>query len=463
MDVLLIEPPRKLWEMMGTGVAPPLGLAYIASALELEDVDVEILDCNALKLGWNDVKRVIERSKPEIVGVSALTSTFQYAAKTLRIAKEVDKEILTVVGGPHVTFKPVETLKSNPEIDVVVRGEGERTIRELWKAWRSKQGFKEVKGIAFRNGSDVVLTPPQKPVDVNEIPFPAYHLLPMDRYHFTVFDHFSTMITSRGCPYKCVFCSERIFWFNTWRPRKAESVGEELELLARKYGVKSVWFGDDCFNASPSHVQDVCKELIELDLDVSIFCQGRADLIVKHRELLPLMRKAGIRMCQIGVESAYDVELKSMGKMLSTQTIMKAVKLLKENEIISQGLIIIGTPDDDVKSIRGKMKFMKKLKIDFPIYTVYTPFPGTPLYEDAAKKGLIEVKDYSKYDMGHAIMPTKYITRKRVMKEYGRCFLYTYLDPKLILEGLLSKNVWKRKIWRHMLKYSIKQLLQLIL
>ena len=457
MKVLLVEPPKTCWELMGEkNVSPPLGLAQIAGMLENHSVDVEIVDCNASGLNWDNLEDKIEKIQPSVVGCTAITPFFYEALEVMKLAKRVDEKIFTVMGGPHPTFTIEETLQ-NPGVDAIVKGEGEITFLELIRCLEKKDGLSKVRGIAYRNGNKVVQTLPQPPADVNGLPLPAYHLLPMEKYHFVVLDNFITVLSSRGCPHRCTFCSEWRFW-RAYRARDPVKVVDEMELLNKKYGRDCFWFGDDCFNVDKKHIQGICTELMERNLGVSWFCQGRADFLIKYRDLLPGMRKSGNLMTQIGVETSKNEEMRSFNKGLTIDQIKKAVDLLKENDIVSQGLILIGSRKDNADSILHKLRYMKWLDVDFPIFTVYTPFPGSDIYEEAKINNWLEVQDYSKYDMAHAIIPTEHLSREQVASFYYYCFKSCYLDPIKLAKGLLSRNEWKRKIWRHMIRFTLNQL-----
>ena len=456
VNVLLIEPPKKPWDMMGDFIAPPIGLAQLAAVLEADGVQVEIVDCNASYLTWGELERVIADRKPTLVGASAMTTFLPTAARVMQIAKGIDESIITVVGGPHVTFKTEETLNNHPEIDIIGRGEGERVIMELAKGLEAGTDLAQVHGIAFREDGHVVQTPLPDPVNLDELPLPAYHLLPMQAYYFIVFEKFCTVLASRGCPFNCVFCAERGFWGPGWRPKAPEIVGEELELLHRKYDRECIWFGDDCFNVDGEHMGLICEEILRRDLKLNWFYQGRADLLIKHQEYLPLMRRAGNLMVQIGIEADSDEELRDLRKSLTGEQVKEAIRLLRKHGIVCQGMMIIGTRQDDANSILHKMDYLKWLDVDFPVFTIYTPFPGTDAYDEARDKGWLETDDYALYDMAYPIISTEHLTRKQVIGLYNRSFASFYTDPLMMARGLLSSMHWKREIWRYMLRFAAK-------
>ncbi len=454
--MLFVEPPKKPCEMMGDFIAPPIGLAQLAAVLEADGVPVEIVDCNASSLSWEDLEGVIADKKPTLVGASAMTTFLPTAARVMQMAKGIDESIITVVGGPHVTFKTEETLDNHPEIDIIGRGEGERVIQELVEGLEAGTDLAQVHGIAFRQDGQIVQTPLPDPVNLDELPLPAYHLLPMQAYYFIVFEKFCTVLASRGCPFNCVFCAERGFWGPGWRPRDPEMVGQELELLYTKHGRESIWFGDDCFNVDGEHMAQICEEILRRDLKLVGYYQGRADLLIKHREYLPLMRKAGNLMVQIGIEADSDEELRDMRKNLTGDQVKEAIGLLRENDIVCQGMMILGTRQDDANSILRKVEYLKWLDVDFPVFTIYTPFPGTEAFEEAKEEGWLETDDYALYDMAYPIISTEHLTRKQVIGLYNRSFASFYTDPLMVARGLLSSMHWKRKIWRYMLKFAGK-------
>ena len=460
MNVLLIEPPKKVWDLMGDCVSPPLGLAQLAGVLERERFPVEIVDCSGSGLTWAQLRGVIAEAQPDLVGATAMTPYFYDAVRAMELAKSVNPNVVTVLGGPHVTFLAEETLRQQPAVDVIVRGEGDLTLVNLIRALEAGAELDTVPGLAFRRDGEIMQTPQPPPLDVRTLPLPAYHLLPMHAYRFEMMVNFTTLLASRGCPFRCSFCSEWPFWGPGWRPRDPEVVVEELELLHRTYGRQSFWFGDDCFNVDGEHMRIICEGILERGLDIAWFYQGRADFVVKHKELLPLMRRSGNLMTQIGIESSTDEELEDFNKRLTTEQVREAVGLLRQNDIVTQGLMIVGTPGETIRSIEHKVRFAKRLDIDFPVFTVFTPFPGSAVFEEARAAGLLgERPDYTKFDMAHFLLPAQ-MSRRQLIIWYRWCFQSYYMDPIKLAKGLFSPNGWKRHLWRHMTGYSVKKTLR---
>ncbi len=462
MRVLLVEPPKTPWEMMGDVAALPLGLAQLAACLEKADIPVEILDANALELGWEGLGAAIARTSPDLIGITVYTPHVPEVSRAVCVARQAAPQAVIVLGGPHVTFTAEETLGTMPQVDVVARGEGDQILVDLARALAAGDGLERVPGISLRRDGQIVENPAPPPLDVNTLPMPAFHLLPMDRYRWPELGGtFATILASRGCPFKCTFCSEWPFWRGGWRPYNPEMVVEQLDVLVNRYGRDNIWFGDDCFNVDRDHVAAICEGILRRGIDVNWYYQGRADLLVKHKDLLPLMRQAGNRMVQIGIEAANDEQRDELNKHLHTETIKDAVRLLRQNDIVCQGMMIVGLPTDSPRTFEQKVRLIKRLDVDFPIFTMYTLFPGTQAYEEAVAKGWIELPaDYARYDMGHVLMPTQHMTRRQVWNYTGWAFTSVYFDPIRLVRGLFSRNDWRRRMVRRMLVYIGKQVVR---
>ena len=240
-------------------------------------------------------------------------------------------------------------------------------------------------------------------------------------------------------------------------------VAEQMEYLNDRYGRDFFWFADDTFNVDRGRLEELCREIESRGLDVRWFYAGRVDYLLKHRDLLARMRRDGNVWVQLGVESPNDRNLAYLRKGLTVQQIMKAFRLLREHDIFSMAMFIIGLRTDTAESIRRTVKFARRLDPDFAIFTLLTPFPGSDLYEEALEKGWITTQDYSKYDMAHAIMPTETLGVKELQRLYYECYRSFYLSPLRIVRGCLFGNEWKRRVWRFMVKLHLKRVLSTLL
>jgi len=462
MRVLLVEPPKIPWEMMGDVVALPLGLAQLAGCLEQAGIPVEILDANALEIGWQGLGAAIAQAEPDLIGMTVFTPFVPEIARAVRVAREAAPGAVIALGGPHVTFTVEETLETMPEVDVVARGEGDQIIVDLARAVEASAGLEGVPGISFRQDAatgQIVDNPAAAPLDPARLPNPAFHLMPMERYHFpSLGGPFATVVASRGCPFQCTFCSEWPFWRGGWRPHDPEQIVEQIDILVNRYARKNIWFGDDCFNVNHDHVAAICEGILQRGIDVNWYYQGRADLLVKHQDLLPLMRRAGNRMVQVGIEASNDEQRDELNKQLRTETVEEAVRLLRQHDIVCQGMLICGLPDDLPRTFEQKVHMVNRLNVDFPVFLVYTLFPGAPAYEEALAEGWIELPaDYARHDMAHVLVPPRQMTPQQVYSYTRWAWLTVYLHPVRLARNLFSRNEWRRQNWGGMLAYIGKQ------
>jgi anaerobic magnesium-protoporphyrin IX monomethyl ester cyclase len=465
MRVLLLEPPKIPWEMMGHVHAPPLGLAQLAGCLDQAKIPVQILDTNALHMGWRRLSAAIAEAAPDLIGITVQTPHVPEVSRAVRIARQAAPGAMIALGGPHVTYTVAETLATMPEVDVLARGEGDQIVVDLARAVAAGDGLERVPGISFRRDGAVVETPAPPLADVTRLPMPAFHLLPMERYYWPALGgRFFTLVTSRGCPFHCTFCSEWPFWGGRWRPLDPEMVLEQLDVVVNRYGRRNIWFGDDCFNVDGQRVATICEGILRRGLAINWYYQGRADMLVRNKDLLPLMRRAGNRMTQIGIEASNDDQRDELNKQLRTETVKEAVRLLRENDIVCQGMQIVGLPDDSPETMQQKVRLVKQLRIDHPVFVFYTLFPGTPLYEQAVAEGRLKLPaDYGQHDMAHALMPTKHMTTRQVYSQTARAFTSVYLDPVRLVQNLFSRNSWRRHMWQLLLTYIAKQIARSLL
>ena len=459
MRVLLLEPPKTPWLMMGDVVALPLGLAQLAGCLEQANIPVEILDANALGINWDGLGPAIARADPDLIGITVYTPWVPDVARAVRVARQAAPEAVIALGGPHVTFTAEETLETMPEVDVVARGEGDQIIVELVRALEGGSELEGVPGISFRRDGQVVETPIAPPLDPMTLPMPAFHLMPMERYYFaSLGGPFATVIASRGCPFQCSFCSEWPFWGGGWRPHDPQQVVEQMDLLVNRYGRKNIWFGDDCFNVNGDHMAAICEGILQRGIDVNWYYQGRADLVVKYKDLLPLMRRAGNRMVQIGIEASNDEQRDELNKQLSTETAEESVRLLRQNDIVCQAMLMVGLPDDTPRTFEEKVHLVNRLDVDFPVFLVYTLFPGAPDYDKAIAEGWIELPaNYAHHDMAHVLVPTEHMNPRQIYNYTRWAWTTVYLNPIRLMRNLLSRNKWRRQNWWGMLVYIAKQ------
>lgn len=461
LKILFVEPPKDIWFVMGEYLPPPYGIIQLAAYLEtrVKDAEIEILDCNAQGVDWKAMEDWIRRSNPDIVASSSLATCNTYVvAKTLETAKRVNPNILTVTGGQHFTATAQESLEAYPEIDVIVRGEGEQTLAEVANSAQSKPDFSRIDGVSFRRGSTIVHNSSRPLIEnLGDLPFPGYHLVKdvVHKYHFAAMAGrnmpFVLVEGSRGCPHECTFCTQWQHWQRKWRIKSVERIADEMEYCYRNFGSRFIWLTDDNLGAG-TRANDLAEEVIKHRMgdDLSWFVQARCDDIIRNKDALPRLKKSGLDWVLLGVENSESTTLQEFKKGITPEDAKLAVKLLKENGIFAHAMLIIGQRKDTAKSIARLREFVNELDPDLAIFAVLTPFPGTSVFEDAKRSGWIEDFNWAHYDMVHAIMPTESLSRKEVQEELYKCYRDFYGSWTRRLQGIFSPNELRRRVFWHM-------------
>ncbi len=468
MKVLFIEPPKDVWFAMGEYLPPPYGIIQLAAYVEkkAKDAQVEVLDCNAEQVDWKHMEKRIEDADPDIVASSSLATCNTYAvARTLETVKKVDPDIVTVTGGQHFTSTAEESLATYPEIDLIVRGEGEQTLTELVDNVGRKSAFRRVKGISFRHDGKISHNPPRPLIEnLEDLPYPGYHLVKNNvrKYHFAAMAgrdaQYALIEGSRGCSHECTFCTQWRHWQGKWRLKSPKRVADEMEFCNRNYGSEFIWLTDDNLGAG-TRANDLADEILrhKISADSTWFVQARCDDIIRNRKVLPRLRRSGLNWVLLGVENSEPSTLKEFRKGITPEDARTAVRLLKQNGIFAHAMFIVGQRKDNAESIARLREFANELDPDFVMFGVLTPFPGTEVFDEAKRNGWIEDTNWSHYDMIHAIMPTETLPRIEVQEELYECYRSFYGSWGRRLSGIFSSNELKRRIFRHMASRGIVQ------
>ncbi len=425
-----------------SGRLPPLGLAYVAAALEKADFQVEILDNYNLKKPIEQVKQEIRRLEPEIVGITCGSVTYRPCIETAKAVKEVIPSCKIVVGGWQPTYMP-ESLLQHQEIDYLVMGEGERAMVELAKIitkGQSRSDVAKISGVAYRQDGKTVKVPSTLIQDLDQIPFPARHLLPMHIYdrHVPYFDAspVDTMNVVRGCPYNCAYCETKKLWGSRVRAFSPPRVVEEINDLAQNYGSKGVYFVGDNFTINKKRTAELCNLLKKENLDIEWVCDSRVDQV--SRELLKEMKDAGCKTIWFGVESGSPPILKKLNKKITMEQVTHAFKLCKEQGIRIACSFMLGIPGETIDDMEATFKFSRKLDPDWCQFNVYVAVPGSALYGEVMEKKLYDrIEDFVTYVKTEDF---DYETVVKIQKRFHTNFNRT---PKRILkkirqEGILS-------------------------
>jgi radical SAM superfamily enzyme YgiQ (UPF0313 family) len=438
MKACLVSPPYNSAVKSVVGVSsPPLGLAYLASVLR-RDHEVKIIDSNILGYRLEDVRRELRSFYPEVVGITSVTPSIPQAYAVAEIAKKVREDCTVVMGGPHVTFLPEQTLKECEYVDVIVKGEGEKTVEELARAVENGEPLEKVRGITFRKGNQIVNSEPMPLIkNIDEIPFPSRDLLPTDKYQVNGIKY-ATMLTSRGCPFGCSFCSSSRLFGGYWRGRSPENVLEEMRIIYEDYKTRNIEFMDDTFTLNQKRAEKICDEIIKEGWDITWGASSRVDTITK--KIAEKMKKAGCWILFLGIESGCQRILDEIGKRITIEQIKKAVKVVKDTGIKVLGSFMIGFPEDTLESIKQTINFAKNLNLDWAEFSILTPYPGTPIFNFATENNLLLTDDWSKYTAIDPTMKIKDVTEKRLKSFLQKAYISFYLRPKIVWRWIRNKQ-----------------------
>jgi len=400
MKALFINPPRA-HEIMGNnpaiieeerGVNPPLGLLYVAAYVEkFSEYSISVLDCQAEAMDYPGFKTYLTNNKPQVVGLTAMTMTIIDVMKCINVVKEVDSSIIVVLGGPHVNLFPEETIQLKG-VDFLVLGEGEEVFTRLMHALNGKLSYHDIKGLVFRDKGKIINTGGNPLIkDLDSLPFPARHLTPIDKYSSLLSSGKSvtTIFTSRGCPYKCSFC-DRPHLGKIFRARSAQNVVDELEECVN-LGINEFLFYDDTFCVDKKRVIDICSEIVKRKLPISWDIRTRINTV--DEEILYHLKKANCQGIHYGIEAGTEKILRALKKGITIEKAKEIFKLTRKYKIPILAYFMIGNPTETLDDIHITFKVMRELNPDYVHLTILTPFPGTKIYFDGLKNGIIK-KDY---------------------------------------------------------------------
>lgn len=462
MKVVLVNPsPPKIWV---TPRVVPLGLAYIAAVVEKSGNNARILDLNVESMDEKVLPSLLKSERPDIVGVTATTPLIKRAWRICKIAKE-DYDPTTVIGGPHASALPEESLEK-PYVDIVVRGEGEQTIVELCRRIEGGRTLKGVKGISFKEDGRIIHNPPRELIsDLDSLPFPAYHLFKYPGLYGNPQPLISNkvpaanMLTSRGCPWNCQFCV-KVASPRCWRARSPENVIEEWRWLIDSYKVREIGIIDDCFTLNKERVMKICELLIKEGVDIS-WCTPngvRADTL--NKELLIMMKRAGCYHIDVGAESGNQEVLNKIGKGETLEQIGRAVKIAKEVGLEVTVYFIIGNLGENRKTMIDTIRFAKRLNPEYVQFTVATPYPGSMLYEIVKREGILLIDDWELYGHyeGKAFFEHEEVTKELVEEMYMKAYREFYIRPSYVIKLLMKRRAWRniRGAARGFLRFILK-------
>ena len=486
--ILLVRPPRFLWPFINESdnFLLPLGLPCIAAAIrrKLPEVEVKIVDCPPLKIGWKSLKDILEREKPDFVGAGEEALYHHEAVNLFKLAKEVDPGVVTIAGG-HFFSWMLELSLNNYPVDFIVRFEGEETIVELIDTLVNKSDIAQVKGIAYRVKGKVVTTP-LRPLteDLDSLPLPAFDLMPMGKYSpfGYLWPQSATLEHSRGCIDKCNFCSLWTFWgkqsktniekgelevMPKYRSKSVARTLEEIDIVYKQYNRKYIIWADPTFNVDQQWTNEFCEGLLKRNYkDLYWWAFLRADFCLRDERagVLEKMVKAGLVHPLIGIERSCSEDLRKVRKSVYTRELVKEVFMIfkkKYPHVFRQGTFITCLPFDTRDSMLNLVKYAKEIDIDYPAFHPVAPVPGTFLYQEAKENRSLEENDFSKYDWA---TPTMRSESGLAKEDFAKLNMelnkkYVLYRPHWIVRGLFSLHKHKRRLYWWFFSNTIKMML----
>ncbi|MCX5915691.1 MAG: radical SAM protein, partial [Deltaproteobacteria bacterium] len=437
MRVLLINPPYPIVESL----TMPLGLLYLAARLEQAGCEVHLEDLQLCRSPLTRLERALHKHKPALAGITSFSLNLSTASKILQKVKRLSPDTVTIWGGPHVSFDDREILHLHPWVDVVVRGEGEETLAEVVARIRQGKSFDGILGITWRgiDGNLQANLPRPFREDLDQLPRPAWHLLKLSQYR--AFGDGASVMTSRGCPHRCVFCVGRKMIGAKGRFRKAETVVDEMEALAR-LGFHRIRVEDDLFTFRRERALAICKEIDRRGLAIRWRAYSRVDTI--DAELLKWMKRTGCERLLYGAESGSPGILKKIRKGITPEQTRRAVEMTREAGIGVLASFVLGLPGETPQTLQQTLEFAESLRVPYTL-NLLTPYVGTEIREKAEEWGIQILSDeWSQYGQGEPLTSTPTVTPWHLSRAVGkyRKGLRKYLEDLLEKErqGILTKK-----------------------
>ena len=392
MKVALVQPPNVQragdWKKMRVA-KPPINIALLAAYIRQFGHEPLLYDLDWFDGSLEEMAALILTGNPGVVGITCLTPRIQLTLSLARSIKNLNRQVTIIIGGAHVNAVREESLYTD-DIDYAIYGESEKALLKLVEAIDAGHSITDIPNLIYRNGEHVVINPTGPLVEnLDELPFPAWDLLDLETYiDPPIFDgaHMGVM-TSRGCPWHCIFCASGVTWGSTVRFRSAENVIEELEQIVHKLGIRNIMFYDDTFTMNKKNFLKICNGIVKRNLNLKYYSQVRVDTI--DEEVAAALAESGCISAAIGAESGNNEVLKTLKKWFKTEDVIKAVSMLKAADVPILATYIIGCPGENHESIERTLKFSIELGTNQAKYMILTPFPRTELFRMCVEKGLL--------------------------------------------------------------------------
>ncbi len=442
--IVFINPPLTLEERYGSlaeagSTMPSLGLLSLAAVARKNGFECGIIEASSLQLTLEECLEQVKSWHPHIVGITACTTAIVSAAEVAKRIKEWNGDITTIIGGPHLTALPEETLKTYPQFDIGIIGEGEETLVELLEKIETKKSIDKAKGLIFQQNGNFVKTEPRPFItSLDELPLPAWDLLPgfPHRYKPAALKvrrlPAAHVVSSRGCPFRCIFCDRSVFG-RKYRIHSAEYMMELIKKLYHDFGVREISFEDDTFTLFIERLVKLCNMIMQEGLDISWSCNGRVE--TAGFGLMKLMRQAGCWQIAYGIESGDQKILDIARKGIMLKLIKEAIQCTHDAGIFIKGFFILGFPQESEETLQRTINFARELKLDDVSISLMTPFPGTEIYKWGDKYGSFE-RDWKKMNLLDAVYIPHGLSQEKLLSYQKKFLREFYLRPRIVLSYL---------------------------
>ncbi|MFH1441758.1 MAG: radical SAM protein [Candidatus Omnitrophota bacterium] len=436
------------------GKTPPVNLAGLAAFLLDKGFEVQIFDPAVDNILLEDLHKYLPKDF-DAIAVSSLTPTFLQTIDILKIAKAINPKCISIMGGPHFSALPLETMAGYKVIDFGIIGEGEITLFELLETLQNNKDISKVKGLVYRDNGHMKFNPVRERItNLDKLPFPAYHLLPMNKYgiklhHFWSYEEielspYTNLFTSRGCRYNCTFCGIRSVWGNCIYFKSAEYILSEIDLLVKKHNIKCIEISDSCLLANKPRLFKILDGLIERDYNLNLTCMLRVDSV--DEPILKKLKKAKFRLLRFGVESGSQQILNAMNKQFTLAQIKEAFRLTHKIGIAATACVIIGYPGETKQTFKETLRFLNVIKPTAADFYIALPLVGTEFYRLSLEKGYIpHHQNWSNWTFlpENPVLNTPDLSSQDLKFLIKKAYIKFYLNPSFIIKSIKNNYFLK--------------------
>jgi anaerobic magnesium-protoporphyrin IX monomethyl ester cyclase len=451
--VLLVTSPYHSGVVEAAGVWLPLSFVYVGGAARAAGAEVRIFDAMSLFATHDDIRKVIEEFQPDLVGTTAITATEPDARVICETAKKWNPAVRTFMGNVHATFCWEQILRDDPNVDFVVRGEGERTMEDMVRAFAAGGGWERIPGLAWRkDGVPVSNAPRALEPDLDALS-PAWDLVDWPRYFYRPRPEGRLAIanSARGCSQRCSFCSQQKFWARTWRGRDPLKFVKELEHLRDTYGVRVTMLSDETPTSGRERWERILDLMIERGTGMEILMETRVDDILRDEAILGKYAKAGVSHVYVGVESTSQSTLDLYQKDIKVSESKKAIDLINAHDMVSETSFVLGTPEETAQSIRKTVELAKWYAPDMAFFLALTPWPYADISPQLDSR--VATRDYRRYNLVEPVMKPDNMTMEEMQRELHRATGHFFHDK---FQNLAKLSPMKREFMVRVLKLLIE-------